>query len=150
MKSPRAARLAAEKGYTNVYLYQEGLLGWGKAGYDFETKEALPRMRVNLIKPDDLERSLESDPTIFIVDIRDDDLYETLRFSYRNTVHIPMAYLEDRLDEIPRDRKVVVACHTGKQSVTAGPYLHSRGYDVIGCVDGGIMAWEKAGKPVLK
>jgi rhodanese-related sulfurtransferase len=150
VKSPKAARLAVEGGYTNVHLYQEGLSGWGNAGYGFETKEALPRMRMNLVGPEELERSLQSDPSILIVDIRDDELHDAMRFPYENTIHIPMAYLEDRLKEVPRDRKLVVACHLGKQSMTAGPYLVSRDYDVLGCLDGGMMGWQKAGKSVVK
>ncbi|MDF1537130.1 MAG: rhodanese-like domain-containing protein [bacterium] len=105
-------------------------------------------MRVNLIKPDELEKTLEADPTFLIIDIRDDDVYSAMRLPYENVLHLPLAYLEEKLSEIPEGKKLIIACHYGKQSITAVPYLSSKGYDVQGCLDGGIMGWQKAGKPV--
>jgi rhodanese-related sulfurtransferase len=124
----------------------------GENHYIFETVcfYRCPGRRVNLVGPEELERSLQSDPSILIVDIRDEELHDAMSFPYENVTHIPMAYLEDRLKEISKDRKLVVTCHMGKQSMTAGPYLVSRGYDVLGCLEGGIMGWQKAGKTIVK
>ena len=148
MKSPKAARLAVNKGYTNVYLYQEGMSAWGKAGYSFETAEAIPRMRMNLMRPDEVDDAIKSDPGIVVVDIRDSDLFSSMRFPYKNTVNLPFTYLDERRDEITMNTRIIVACHAGKQCLQAGPYLKGKGYNVIGCLEGGIMAWQKAGKPI--
>ena len=148
MKSPKAARLAVKKGYTNVYLYQEGMSGWGKAGYSFETAEALPRIRMKIMKPGEMESTIQADPNIFVVDVRGDELYENMRLPYEKMLNIPFVYLDERLNEIPKDSKVIVACHAGKQALTAGSYLKGKGYNVVGCLEGGVAAWQKAGKPV--
>jgi len=44
--------------------------------------------------------------------------------------NIPFAELRDRLNEIPRDRVVVVYCLNGRGSPRAGALLQSEGYDV--------------------
>lgn len=105
-------------------------------------------MRVSQIKPEEAEQKMESDPSMIILDIRDDEVYNSLRLPYDNQIHIPLAYLQARINEIPKDKAILIACHRGKQSVTAAPYLKSKGYEVVGCLDGGIMGWQKAGKPI--
>jgi rhodanese-related sulfurtransferase len=145
-----AARLAVEKGYTNVHLYQEGMAGWGKAGYPFKTTEALPRMRMTLLKPDEMDEMIRKNPDILIVDIRDSESYNAMRYPYKNMVNIPFAYLDERLGGISKSSRIIVTCHSGKQALTAGPYLKGKGYDVVGCLEGGVAAWQKAGKPVEK
>jgi rhodanese-related sulfurtransferase len=148
-KSPQASRIAVKRGYTNVHLYKEGLAGWGKAGYGFETIEALPRGRVNMFKPGELESFLSSNPSTVILDIRDDEVYGSMKLPFDNVIHIPLAYIEDKLNEIPAERPIVVACHHGKQSVTAAPYLKKKGFNVEGCLEGGIMNWQRVGKMIL-
>ena len=122
--------------------------GWGKAGYPFETAEALPRMRMKLMKPDEVDTMIQSDPNLLVVDVRGDELYEGVKLPYKNMINIPFAYLDGRLGEIPKSKKIVVVCHAGKQSLQAGPYLKGKGFDVAGCLEGGMMAWQKTGKPV--
>jgi len=124
--------------------------GWGKAGYTFETAEALPRMRMKLMKPDELDGMVQSDPNLFVVDVRGDELYIDMKLTYKNMINIPFAYLDTRLGEIPKSKKIVVVCHAGKQTLQAGPYLKGKGFDVVGGLEGGMMAWQKAGKPVQK
>ena len=105
-------------------------------------------MRVKLFKPDEVEETIKSEPGLFVVDVRGDELFNKMRLPYKNVVNVPFAYLDERMGEIPKDRKIIVACHAGKQALTAGPYLKGKGYDVIGCIEGGMMAWQKVGKPV--
>ena len=44
---------------------------------------------------------------------------------------------------------VAVYCRSGRRSKAAAKELVKMGYNVIN-LDGGIMAWQKAGKPVVK
>ena len=122
--------------------------GWGKAGYKFESTEPLPRMRMKLLKPDELDSAIKDDQGILVVDVRGDELYSEMKLPYKNMVNIPLVYLDGRLGEIPKTSKILIVCHAGKQGITAGPYLKGKGYDVAGCLDGGMMAWQKAGKAV--
>ncbi len=54
-------------------------------------------------------------------------------------VHIPISELAERMDELPRDRPIVVYCYGGRGSPRAGAMLQAAGYDVV--VMGPRSAW---------
>ena len=64
-------------------------------------------------------------------------------------LHIPLGYLTDRLDEIPRDRAVVVHCQAGTRSAIAASVLERAGRGGVANLVGGFEAWTAAGLPVL-
>src|SRR5690348_6835845 len=61
--------------------------------------------------------------------------------------HIPLGELAERVAEVPRDRPVYVLCHVGGRSAQATRFLTSQGVDAVN-IDGGIVAWYRAGLPV--
>ncbi|MGH3577321.1 MAG: rhodanese-like domain-containing protein [Mycobacterium sp.] len=63
-------------------------------------------------------------------------------------VHVPMGQLAGRIDEIPADRTVVCICRVGSRSMAVANDLAVAGYDVRN-LDGGMLAWELAGLPVV-
>lgn len=63
-------------------------------------------------------------------------------------VHIPPDELDDRLDELDRDRPVVAVCRTGSRSTLAAESLRADGFDADS-LDGGLLAWAEAGLPLV-
>jgi len=62
--------------------------------------------------------------------------------------NIPLGYLTDELDAVPKGRPLVLHCQGGSRSLIAASLLEARGVaDVVNLV-GGFGAWEKAGLPV--
>ena len=57
------------------------------------------------------------------------------------SVHIPMGELPMRVDELPRDRDLIVYCHTGIRSAVVAGFLESRGFASVANLEGGIDAW---------
>ena len=55
---------------------------------------------------------------------------------------IPLPTLESHLDELPRDRPIVVHCQSGGRSARATAILREKGFDARNLV-GGINAWRK-------
>jgi rhodanese-related sulfurtransferase len=55
-------------------------------------------------------------------------------------LHVPMRQVPARLEEIPRDRPVLVICHHGGRSQVVADWLLAKGY-VAQNVAGGIDAW---------
>jgi sulfur-carrier protein adenylyltransferase/sulfurtransferase len=55
--------------------------------------------------------------------------------------HIPMQQVPARLDEIPRDRDVVVYCRSGGRSARVQQFLQQQGYTRVRNLAGGMMAW---------
>ena len=56
-------------------------------------------------------------------------------------VMIPLAELQDRLDELPTDREIVVYCRTGARSASAARMLAEEGFSSVFNLVGGIHAW---------
>lgn len=63
-------------------------------------------------------------------------------------VHIPAPDLEERLDELDRSRPVVTVCRSGDRSTAAAGLLTGEGFRAES-LDGGMVAWENAGRPVV-
>lgn len=64
-------------------------------------------------------------------------------------INISVQTMPDRLAEIPRDKAIVVYCHTGNRSATASSILSKAGYGQVYDL-GGINAWSAAGLPVIQ
>lgn len=62
--------------------------------------------------------------------------------------HIPVGYLADRLEQIPRDKPVVLQCQGGGRSAIAASLLQRLGVKNVINLEGGITAWAAAGLPV--
>jgi hydroxyacylglutathione hydrolase len=62
--------------------------------------------------------------------------------------NIPLAYLSERMSEIPRDRPVVVQCQGGARSAMAASVLKAHGFEDVANMTGGYAAWQAAGLPV--
>lgn len=75
-----------------------------------------------------------------IIDVREDyELEETGRI--KNSIHIPMDQIPNRLEEIPKDREIYLLCRSGVRSYNVAAYLEERGYDVTN-LDGGILDYK--------
>lgn len=65
------------------------------------------------------------------------------------SVNIPLNHLRERLDEIPRGRRLAVHCAGGYRSSIAAGILHQYGLTHLVEMAGGLAAWEAAQLPVI-
>ena len=65
------------------------------------------------------------------------------------SLNIPLNHLQERIDELPRDRRLFVHCAGGYRSSIAASILHQYGITNLVEIAGGIAAWEAAGLPVV-
>jgi rhodanese-related sulfurtransferase len=56
-------------------------------------------------------------------------------------LHIPMKEVQFRVNEIPRDRPVVVMCHVGERSARISRFLVTDGFTEVLNLEGGIDAY---------
>ncbi len=54
------------------------------------------------------------------------------------------------LNKISKDKPVLVYCRSGRRSTAATEALASLGFTKLHNLEGGITAWQAAGKPVVK
>lgn len=82
----------------------------------------------------------------YILDVRTQAEWDQAHIA--NSTLIPLDQLQNRITEVPRDRDIVVVCHTGVRSRTGMNILQDAGYTRAVCMTGGLTAWKAAGYPL--
>jgi len=65
------------------------------------------------------------------------------------SLNIPLNHLQERIGEIPRERRIFVHCAAGYRSSIAAGILHQHGVADLVEIAGGVAAWEAAALPLL-
>ncbi len=81
-----------------------------------------------------------------IVDVREPDEFASERIE--GSVLVPISEFAARHVELPRDRPLIMQCHSGSRSSSATMYLLQRGWTDVRNLEGGIGAWVRDGLPV--
>lgn len=105
----RISRVAAELGDGLFVLLGGALLLYMTAKY-VRRRRFLRELRVARLTPEELKGKLDAGEDIEIVDLRHVLDFETQPETIPGANHIPVEHLDDRHDEISRDREVVLYC----------------------------------------
>jgi rhodanese-related sulfurtransferase len=81
-----------------------------------------------------------------LVDVREADEWAEERVP--SSLHLPMSEFVARQGELPAARRLYVLCHVGARSARVAAYLQQQGVDAVN-VEGGLVAWEAAGRPIV-
>ena len=87
-----------------------------------------------------LRDRLDAEHPPVVLDIRSGQ--ERAGKSIRDSLHVPLNHLEERLEEIPTDSTVVVQCAGGYRSAMAASILKRHGITDVMDLVGGLAAWE--------
>ncbi len=90
---------------------------------------------------------LESAHPPLILDIRAPREWNSKHLN--DSVNIPLNHLQERIAEVPRDRRIAVHCAGGYRSSIAVSILNQYGITNLMEIAGGIAAWEAAKLPVV-
>jgi len=90
------------------------------------------------IGPDELNEKMSSGNEFFLLDVRTpmEHAGQAIPGSYL----IPVQELANRVQELPKDKELVVYCRVGNRSSYASAYLAQLGYNVKN-LEGGLMQW---------
>jgi len=100
---------------------------------------ALPILSYENISPLEVKEKLDAAEDVFILDVRQPEEYAQ---GYMPTAYLlPLDELEQRLDEIPKDKQVIVVCGIGGRSIVASQRLEDNGFDNIHNMSGGTLDW---------
>jgi rhodanese-related sulfurtransferase len=95
-------------------------------------------MSIREITPTELQQLLAGDNPPTLIDVREEG--EAAICAIDGSTLIPMNSLPQRLQEIARDRPVVLYCHAGMRSMMVGEWLSQQGFDALSLA-GGIDRW---------
>lgn len=95
-----------------------------------------------LVKPAYLEDLKEA----YLIDVRPEISYKVNTIP--GAVNIPISEMRSRINEVPKDRKVILFCNTGHTSYIASRILIQRGFKNVYSLMGGIEIYKEMTKNV--
>lgn len=110
-----------------------GIDAWKEAGKEVDTLES--------VNAETLKQKMENNVPIF--DVRNDG--EFAGGHIPGAIHAPLGFLNNYLNDFPKDKKFYLHCAGGYRSVIAASILKSRGIHNVIDVAGGFAAIKKAG-----
>jgi rhodanese-related sulfurtransferase/glyoxylase-like metal-dependent hydrolase (beta-lactamase superfamily II) len=119
----------------NIHYIQGGIGSYISAGYPTET--------IDIIDGRDFKKMRDKKADLLILDVRNKDEYKKMHFS--DAINIPLRFLNENLDKIPKDKRMVVHCSSGIRSGIAVSILKREGFDGLFNLAGGINAYAGAG-----
>lgn len=96
---------------------------------------------IKIIRPDELKRLMDasSGAEFELVDVRQPEEYAEGHIP--GAVLMPLATLEARQADLPRDRKIILYCRAGHRSMAGALALCGLGFRELYSLEGGINAW---------
>ena len=91
---------------------------------------------------------LAKNKQVVLLDVRTPEEFRQAHL--RGALLIPLAELQKRVSEIPRDRPLLVYCAVGARSSTAAAILASKGHREIYHMSDGLVGWYKQGFPIVR
>jgi glyoxylase-like metal-dependent hydrolase (beta-lactamase superfamily II)/rhodanese-related sulfurtransferase len=133
---------------------EEAAMRLGRIGFDHvvgylaggaEALNARPDLvrSIERVTADGLAEALAAPTPPLVLDVRGPG--ERSDKYIEGSVHLPLNRLKRQLDDVPRDRKVVLQCAGGYRSAIAASILAHYGLTEIADLVGGLAAWEEAG-----
>ncbi len=84
---------------------------------------------------------------VFFLDVRQPE--EWNEYHAPNTTLIPLGELAARVNEVPRDKTVVVVCRSGNRSQEGRDILLRAGFTNVTSMAGGLKTWQSKGYPTV-
>ncbi|GAB1422053.1 hypothetical protein MASR2M15_22600 [Anaerolineales bacterium] len=100
----------------------------------------------NLKVNDFISQYMNSNQPYTLLDVREKQEYAEARIS--GSLHIPMHQVPGECDNLPQDLPLIVMCRSGQRSLMVADVLSSMGFENLLNLDGGILAWIKAGQAI--
>lgn len=144
IRSRNAANILVKNGFTRIHD-MGGILDWIDKGYP-----VIEEGEIMLISVDESYEFFYDEDYIFL-DVR--SLEECKQGHIKGAILIPVSELEDRLDEIPEDKHIIVYCDGAgcSRSGKAAVILVNNGFEEVYDMTGeGIIEWQIKGYPVIE
>ena len=99
----------------------------------------IPDDHMETITTAELRERLAGNFDALLIDVREHDEYAVANIPGAKL--IPLGTLDDHLDELPKDREILIHCKSGRRSARAVDLLLANGFTDVKNVEGGIDSW---------
>ena len=97
---------------------------------------------VNMLAPAQLNETILFDEQTFILDVRPPDMRKNVK-GLPNAHEVNPLHVERYLNQLPRDKQILVYCPGGGLSIMISYYLKAKGFKRITNLRGGLDAWRE-------
>lgn len=102
-------------------------------------------MNIN-ITPTELSSLLhQNKPDFILLDVREPE--ELAICAIQGHTHIRLSELPQRINELPKEKHIVVYCKAGGRSMQAAMFMQQQGFHAVQNLDGGILRWAEEIEP---
>ncbi|MFL3015577.1 MAG: rhodanese-like domain-containing protein [Candidatus Neomarinimicrobiota bacterium] len=84
---------------------------------------------------------------IKLIDVREDDEFAICNID--SSIHVPMNKVPSSIDQLDKNTKYAIMCHSGVRSHNVCFYLQNKGFEVVN-VQGGIHEWAQVIDKTMK
>jgi rhodanese-related sulfurtransferase len=95
------------------------------------------------IAPEDLRNLIDKNTKTLIIDVRDSDEFE--KETIKGAINVPLAQLEPKLRDVPKDTTLVFTCNTGLRSAQAAKLAEQAGFKTAQFCP--LDEWKEKGNP---
>ncbi|NEQ49170.1 MAG: MBL fold metallo-hydrolase [Leptolyngbya sp. SIO3F4] len=124
-------------------------LGYLKGGMDVWKASGKEMATVESIAPGEFAQR-NQDQALTVIDVRKPGEWDTQHLAGSGVKNIPLDYINQHMDEFPKQDKLYLHCKGGYRSLVAASILKARGYHDLVNVEGGFDALLKEEVPVTE
>ena len=84
-----------------------------------------------------------------LVDVREKDEVSKLAYDVPNIINIPLSEFEERFNEVPKTKDIVVVGSDSNKSLRAAGFLINHGYGSVVNMKHGLERWVQKGFPTI-
>ncbi|MDG2172132.1 MAG: rhodanese-like domain-containing protein [Gammaproteobacteria bacterium] len=89
----------------------------------------------------ELNEYITKNSNIVLIDVRESWEYSVV--SIKDSIHIPISEIQNRMHDFKEDQTIVFICHHGIRSRMVGNYFQQNDFENIINLRGGIDSWAK-------
>lgn len=93
---------------------------------------------------------MRANKNIVVLDVRTPEEYRLGHLRNAKLIDYYDAKFSENLRELPKDKTILIYCHSGRRSADALAILKKLKYSRVFNMLGGIVAWNKEGRPTIK
>lgn len=105
---------------------------------------------IHVLSVDAFEQKLNATPEKIILDVRTDEEYAQGKMKNATQIDYYQRNFKTEVAKLDKTKPVFVYCASGVRSNSAAKILKQQGFTEVYDLKGGLNAWARSGKPVVK
>jgi len=102
------------------------------------------------LSADEFEKQLKKEKTVLLLDVRTGEEFAERHLENAVNIDFRSDSFEATIAGLDKSQPVYLYCLSGGRSADAANLLHEKGFKTVYDLQGGILAWANAGKPLVE